>query len=109
MTSGAAYVNIVTPLLANAYTAALRRQMVKHGLEPDDLDLELGGASNPYSPNPALGRLGLGEGCRRTSKLTSTGFSRSTATSPTAATTSPCPRGRSSQTRFFAWPSTTQR
>ncbi len=58
VTSGAAYVNIVTPLLANAYTAAMRRQMVKHGLEPDDLDLELGGASNPYSPNPALGRLG---------------------------------------------------
>ncbi len=58
VTTRAAYVNIVTPLLANGYTSMVRRSLSRRGLDPDELDLDLGRASNPYSPNPGLGRLG---------------------------------------------------
>jgi pyruvate,water dikinase len=58
VTTRAAYVNIVTPLLANAYVGLLRRSLTKHGFDPDGLDLELGAADNPYNPNSDLDRLG---------------------------------------------------
>jgi phosphohistidine swiveling domain-containing protein len=54
----AAYANIVTPLLANFYVALLRRSLSARGIDPDDLDLDLGDPANPYNPNPALDRLG---------------------------------------------------
>lgn len=58
VTTTAAYANIVTPLLANAYVAMLRRAVTKGGLDADAVDLELGDPANPYNPNPALDRLG---------------------------------------------------
>ena len=58
VTTTAAYANIVTPLLANAYVAMLRRAVAKVGMDADAVDLELGDPSNPYNPNPALDRLG---------------------------------------------------
>ncbi len=65
VTTRAAYANIVTPLLANIYVALLRRSLTRQGLEPDELDLELGDPENPYSPNrslTSLGKLIAGEG-----------------------------------------------
>lgn len=58
VTTRAAYANIVTPLLANAYVALLRRSLDKHGIEPDAVDLQLGDPDNPYNPNRALDKLG---------------------------------------------------
>ncbi|NNC91431.1 MAG: hypothetical protein HKN80_02945 [Acidimicrobiia bacterium] len=58
VTTTAAYANIVTPLLANAYVALLRRAVAKGGVDADDVDLDLGDPANPYNPNPALDRLG---------------------------------------------------
>ena len=60
ITVGAAYANIVTPLLANAYVAMLRGALTRAGLDPDALDLELGDPNNPTNPTPALDRLGRG-------------------------------------------------
>ena len=58
VTTTAAYANIVTPLLANAYAAMLRRAVARGGVDADAVDLELGDPANPYNPNPALDRLG---------------------------------------------------
>ncbi len=58
VTTRAAYINIVTPLLANLYVSLLRRSLSKHGLDADGLDLALGDAENPYSPTPGLAGLG---------------------------------------------------
>lgn len=58
VTTRAAYANIVTPLLANLYVAWLRRSLSNLGIDPDQLDLELGDPANPYNPNRALDRLG---------------------------------------------------
>jgi pyruvate,water dikinase len=58
VTTTAAYANIVTPLLANAYVAMLRRTVAKGGVDADAVDLELGDPANPYNPNRALDRLG---------------------------------------------------
>ena len=58
VTTRAAYANIVTPLLANIYVALLRRTLDKHGVDADELDLELGDPENPYSPNRSLTILG---------------------------------------------------
>jgi pyruvate,water dikinase len=58
VTTRAAYANIVTPLLANLYVAWLRRSLSNLGIDPDELDLELGDPANPYNPNRALDRLG---------------------------------------------------
>ena len=60
ITVAAAYANIVTPLLANAYVAMLRGALTRAGLDPDALDLELGDPNNPTNPTPALDRLGRG-------------------------------------------------
>jgi pyruvate,water dikinase len=54
----AASVNIVTPLLANAYVSLLRRSLTRKGLDPSDVDVELGAEANPHDPNRALARLG---------------------------------------------------
>ncbi len=58
VTTRAAYANIVTPLLANAYVALLRRSLNKRGIEADAVDLDLGDPDNPYNPNRALDKLG---------------------------------------------------
>ncbi len=58
VTTRAAYANIVTPLLANVYVALLRRSLTKHGVDADEVDLELGESENPYSPNASLSILG---------------------------------------------------
>ncbi|MDH3307821.1 MAG: PEP-utilizing enzyme, partial [Acidimicrobiia bacterium] len=59
VTTRAAYVNIVTPLLANLYVGLLRRGFTKQGVDVDGLDLDLGDDPNPYDPNPVLGKLGV--------------------------------------------------
>ncbi len=51
-------VNIVTPLLANAYTALLRRRLDKHGIDLAEVDLTEGMAElEALDPNPHLDRL----------------------------------------------------
>ncbi len=51
-------VNIVTPLLANVYTALLRRRLGKHGLDLAEIDLTEGMAElEAFDPNPHLDRL----------------------------------------------------
>jgi pyruvate,water dikinase len=51
-------VNIVTPLLANAYAALLRRRLGKHGFDLTDVDLTEGMAElEALDPNPHLDRL----------------------------------------------------
>jgi len=58
VTTRAAYANIVTPLLANLYVSLLRRSLNKHGIDADELDLELGDPHNPFNPTSALDNLG---------------------------------------------------
>lgn len=54
----AAGVNIVTPLLANVYTALLRRQLDKAGLDLEELHLTEGmDELEAFDPNPHLDRL----------------------------------------------------
>ena len=53
----AARMNVITPLLANAYAALLRRRLAAYGIDAADIDISAGhGAA--FDPNPALGELG---------------------------------------------------
>ena len=51
-------VNIVTPLLANLYTALLKRGLDKHGVDITEIDLTAGFADlEAFDPNPHMDRL----------------------------------------------------
>ncbi|NND84090.1 MAG: hypothetical protein HKN46_02970 [Acidimicrobiia bacterium] len=57
VTTDAAYANIVTPLLANAWTGLFRRTVGRHVEDTDELDLDLTDPDNPFDPNPSLTHL----------------------------------------------------
>ncbi len=57
ITTNAAYLNIVTPILANLYASLLRTGMKRAGVNPDDVDLDLGSPENAHNPTTALNRL----------------------------------------------------
>ena len=50
-------INVVTPLLANAYTSLLRAQLLRHDIDLTEVDLTAGIASDGLDPNPHLDRL----------------------------------------------------
>ena len=51
-------VNIVTPLLANAYTGLLKRRLDSHGVDVTEVDLTAGIADvDAFDPNPHMDRL----------------------------------------------------
>jgi pyruvate,water dikinase len=53
-----ASVNVVTPLLANAYSALLRARLIRYGMDLADVDLTAGmDDGNNLDPNPHLDRL----------------------------------------------------
>lgn len=57
ITTEAAYANIVTPLLANAWSGLFRRMLGRHVEDPAALDLQLTSPGNPFDPVPALAHL----------------------------------------------------
>jgi pyruvate,water dikinase len=54
-----ASINVVTPLLANAYSSLLRAQLLRHDIEFDVVDLGAGIDTDGLDPNPHLDRLAV--------------------------------------------------